>query len=590
MYVRFGSSPLAKLFAPALLGAGIASCYSTGDGIPPPINDLYFPVGVQVSFGGSVLYVANSDFDLQYNGGTLQAYDLAAIRQDVVKIIENPLADGVPRFDDTDPNAQVDCANGTPTAGRTLGETCAPPVKSDGYVRDSAVIGAFATDLLLSLPPATLETTNPPVPAGNRSFDRLFMAVRGNASITWATIARDAAGSGSATGARDASYEPFQLKCSQDGDHRCGGDHVAGNDSNEAGNTRHITMPGEPFGMTFSTDGASLVVTHQTDSKTSLVATGLSRTDTSPSTTDNAPSPSLKFVVDNVPYGGIAIAAVPHDPDAFTNTLVPFPRPSFLETTRASAAVALLRQYPDQYNGMTSEQPRPFLDVEGAFPITIGPSSIDSRGIAIDPTPRLACKAKVTPANPTSGRSQADVDADLLACAQKPARVFIANRAPASLLVGSVGGKAKAEDPFDADRLVLNTSIPLSAGPSNVYLAPVVEADGALSLRVFVICFDSATLYIYNPETELLENIVRTGLGPFAMAFEPFSLADVAAHTKVDPVNGIRPYRFGYIASFTNSFIQVLDLDNAGSTTGGRSPTFETVVFTLGRPTAPKGS
>ena len=37
--------------------------------------------------GGNVLYVANSDFDLQYNGGTIQSYDLNAIRHDVVKTI-----------------------------------------------------------------------------------------------------------------------------------------------------------------------------------------------------------------------------------------------------------------------------------------------------------------------------------------------------------------------------------------------------------------------------------------------------------------------------------------------------------------------
>src|SRR3954464_14922100 len=60
---------------------GVASCYSTGDGSPPPLNEFYYPVGLQVSAGGTVLYAVNSDFDLQFNGGTLQAYDLRLIRQ-----------------------------------------------------------------------------------------------------------------------------------------------------------------------------------------------------------------------------------------------------------------------------------------------------------------------------------------------------------------------------------------------------------------------------------------------------------------------------------------------------------------------------
>ncbi len=77
------------------------------------------------------------------------------------------------------------------------------------------------------------------------------------------------------------------------------------------------------------------------------------------------------------------------------------------------------------------------------------------------------------------------------------------------------------------------------------------------------------------------------------MAFDPFILEDVAAHKKVelDPrepalvgIPQINRYRFGYVASFTNSFVQLIDLDN------GYPNTFERVVYTLGSPTLPKGS
>src|SRR4051794_21595507 len=76
---RWGA--VATLCFVPLLGVTTASCYSTGDGSPPPLRSLYYPVGLQVSQGGTVLYAANSDFDLQYNGGTLQSYDLALIRR-----------------------------------------------------------------------------------------------------------------------------------------------------------------------------------------------------------------------------------------------------------------------------------------------------------------------------------------------------------------------------------------------------------------------------------------------------------------------------------------------------------------------------
>src|ERR1700677_912608 len=72
--------------------AGIASvapgCYNGGGGTAPPTNTFYFPVALTVSAGGHVLYAANSDFDLQWNGGTLQSYDLTGVRADTFALIQ----------------------------------------------------------------------------------------------------------------------------------------------------------------------------------------------------------------------------------------------------------------------------------------------------------------------------------------------------------------------------------------------------------------------------------------------------------------------------------------------------------------------
>lgn len=599
----------ASLAALPVLALGAVDCYSTGDGSPPPLRDLYFPVGLQVSAGGTVLYAVNSDFDLQFNGGTIQSYDLALIRRHTVDLIADPLNPNVPILD-RGKLVGLPCPAQS-RADVTLGETCAPPVDSRFYVRDTAVIGAFATDMLISKPPSQLvpqtarQPGEPPLcpmpafgtaapgcpPFGTRRFDRLFMPIRGNASLTWASVERDGPDS-IAPSDPNAPYGPFTIQCGKDGSGRCDGAHSAGEDPNETGNTRHITMPGEPFGLAISEDGESIVITHQNDTKTSLFSTGQSRLQNDTPGGDGAPNPALQFVLDGVVIGGVGVASAPHDRDAFFGTTA-FPRPAFLETTRAAPEVDLLRYYPDEFNGAvpaTSSLHRPFLDREAVFPIAVGPSGTDSRGIAIDPTPRFACKAKVLGVDPTKGRSQADVDNDLKACGQKPARVFIANRSPASLLIGEIGGNVKGEA-YNADRLVLHTAIPLSAGPSKVYLAPVVERDGALGLRVFAVCFDSATVFVYDPESEQLENVIRVGLWPFAMAFDPFTFEDVARHAQVPfdpraPGTGLRRYRFAYLASFTNSFVQVLDLDNAQP---NRS-TFERIVFTLGRPQTPKGS
>ena len=91
-----------------------------------------------------------------------------------------------------------------------------------------------------------------------------------------------------------------------------------------------------------------------------------------------------------------------------------------------------------------------------------------------------------------------------------------------------------------------------------------------------------------NPNLALIDTIY-VGPGPFAMAFDPFTLDDVAKNKPVGPDTrqdaslNLQTYRFAYVASFTQSYVQVIDLDQT-------QPTFESVVFTLGNPTPPKGS
>lgn len=593
-----------------MLGLGaVSACYSTGDGTDPPIDRFYYPVGLQVSHGGSVLYAVNSNFDLQYNGGTLQSYDLRLIRRHVLDTIADPNNPNVPRVRGANPTG-TSCPSNPPVdkqggeGGRQpLGETCAPPIDSTFYFRDAAVIGAFATDLQLSLPPDRLvpqtpkATASEPTPAaGNRRFDRLFAPVRGNASLTWADVERDAFDSVPPED-RNAPYGPFRVSCGQGGDRRCDALHEVGEDPNEVDNTRKITMPGEPFGMAMSEDGKAIVITHQNETKTSLFLTGLSRENNEGD--GSVRNPSIQFILDKVPFGGVGITPIPHDRDAFlgANDL---PRAAFLETSRVVAEVSLIRQYPDEFGGLSSAQKRPFLDLERAFPLTAAAGGTDSRGLVIDPTPRLACKANVRPVDAATNRTQADVDRDIVACARKPARAFLANRTPAALLVGDVGVSEGADGAYDPDRLLIHTSIPLSAGPSRVYLAPIVERPverpdkprerGRLALRVFVVCFDSATVFVIDPDTLALENVIRVAPGPFAMAFDPFTLDEVARHAEVEidtrePGRGLNRYRFGYLASFTQSFVQVIDLD-----AWANPATFERVVFTLGNPTNPKGS
>ncbi len=256
-------------------------------------------------------------------------------------------------------------------------------------------------------------------------------------------------------------------------------------------------------------------------------------------------------------------------------------RPAFLETNHSTAELDLLRYYDDDGSSLH----RPFISKEEIFPFTTNLGGTDSRGIAIDPTPRLACKAMAKSA------------ADTMTCADLPARVFFASRTPPSLVIGEIGGPTPNGDGYDPDLWTPSGNIPLPAGPSRVYVAPIVNIEGNYEVRIFVVNFDSSTISIYDPNCGgassssncinlALVDTIYVGPGPFAMAFDPFVLDDVAQNKPVKPDSrqtSLNTYRFGYVASFTQSFVQVIDLDQT-------QPTFESVVFTLGNPTPPKGS
>lgn len=538
---------LACLLPLALAGA----CYDGGNGTPPPTNRLNFPVGLAVSKNGGVLYVANSDFDLQFSGGTIQAYNLDRIRRDTVAAIANS------------GNCQTQTGTndaGTPTP---FGQACAPPVDASIYLSDTGdearhrtmLIGAFATGLYL-----------------NPDGDRLFVPVRGNASLTWADVTPD--------DPNDAT-KGLDIRCAIKSDSRfCDNAHQAGKlPALEHDNTRQVAMPGEPYGLAFSLDGTAAVLTHQGDTKVSLFATGKGLASN---------RVSLQFVLDGVPAGGVGVAAVPHA-TCSTDGCPPDVGPSFLLTSRLVSQLSLLRFYADE-NGVVgpSSQKRPFLVEEARFAINAAAGGSDSRGIAIDASARKRCVAEVPPSGGT--RTEDDVAADIAACQRLPARVFIANRSPASIVVGEIGSTAP-NGSYDPDRLVLFGNVPLVAGPSNVYLAPVVDQDGRYVMRLFVVCYDAQVVLVLDPSQPLpqLESVIRTGPGPFAMAFDPFDADAVARHELVPTSargDNIKKFRFAYIASFLHSYIQVVDLDGSNP----NKNTFETIVFNVGQPTPPKGS
>ena len=219
-----------------------------------------------------------------------------------------------------------------------------------------------------------------------------------------------------------------------------------------------------------------------------------------------------------------------------------------------------------------------------AAAVAINANSVgsDSRGIVIDDSQREAdyrvCQ------KPCFGLTDAARDACLqqiadsscLQSVHQPERVFVSNRAPPSLLVGAL-----TPDPSYAwgtsELPAFTDSIPLPAGPSRVVLGNVKvpgtaqsklsDAAGPYELeqRVFIVCFDSRRIYLYDPVRHVIDSIVSTGRGPFALA--------------IDESRGL-----GYVAHFTDSYLGVISLDQ-------RFPkNYAAIVASVGVPSPPRAS
>lgn len=540
----------------------VSSCFAAGEGVEPPLDRFYFPVGLAVSPGGSRLYVANSDFDLQYNGGSLQALNLARIREFIPRSCQADADCSDDSQCDLEPTSQN---GGVPShwcvarAGRNQGRPCGalpektaarrylfpgrceyvdqshPPDGGRSLVVDRVGLGAFATELLYR--------QNPGADGG-----MLYVPVRGDASLHFVEVEDDS----------ERGSVGYELECGQgsnQGD--CSEKYRAGKDPDR--NIRDLRLPQEPFGVGSTTDGTATLVTHQTEGAVSLF---VNRWD--------GKGPMLEYVAGGMPSRAIAVAPIP-EPAMITRARADGERslnyqPGFYVTFANSAELRLLRYFSE---GGASDDLRsdtiapPFLQQSGTVTIKANSAGWDSRGIAVDASARQACEAGCDGDLPCLGE-----------CAGIELQVFVANRAPDSLLVGKT---RTSRVPNSTDDLpAFYDSVPVASGASRVTVGHIIDTDGQLAPRVFVVSFDERVVAIYDPVARRVEKLVETGRGPHALAID----VDPEARTSGHPP----AYAYAYVAHFTDSYLGVVDLDQRHSRTFGQ------IVLSIGKPTAPRAA
>jgi hypothetical protein len=533
-------------FLPVFWGIALTQCFPPGEGVSPPADQIYFPVGLATDPDSKSLFVVNSDFDLQYNQGVLQRYDLERIHELVPKSCESdadcsagehcdvePNADNgeTPSYfcvDSSGPWANLPCGalDEATTSERVIApgrcDQISPSRPQDGgssLVTSSVEIGAFATDAIYRARPADA----PEGPVG-----RLLMPVRGDTTVHYVDV-----------------DEEGSLECGQgNADGRCDDRHRVGDDPDEE-NTRDVRLPVSPFGIAATADGRVVTVTHQTEGQVSLLLNDWS----------TAP-PRVEFVVGGLPSRPMELAAVPVPATVAANGLGY--QPGFLVTFRNSAEVRLLRFFDDGlFDDAQSVPARPYLADVGQSRITTNSVGSDSRGIAVDSTKRDKAEAAC------EGLEDSLLPGCLSQASAVPLGVYVANRTPPSLVLGRT--RPESGITSNSDIPSFYRTLPLTAGPSRVFVGSIINPAGERETRVFVVCFDSRLMFIYDPESDRIETEVFTGRGPHPLA--------------LDPERGV-----GYIGHFTDSYIGVIALDQ-------RFPrSYGTIIATIGTPTAPRAT
>jgi hypothetical protein len=571
-------APRASLAFIFLLGG----CFPSGEGVDPPTDrTVYFPVGLALDADASHLFIANSDFDLQYNAGTVESWDLVALRDllprgcraddqcdtDTEVCDTSSELGRVPSYwcvtrgpAASDVTSDPEHALAGPACGK-IGELSAaerqlipgrcrwilpqqrftnPFHPEHGVVHRASVrIGAFATDVVYRARPAA-------APASART-GRLFVPVRGDATLHWIDVQDDGA-----------------LECGQNEpgqDSACADDHRRGNNP-AAENTRGDSLLPEPFGIDADRDASFVMITNQTSSALGLFQNAW----TEGGGLDNGPTYQFTLQFSSGQPMGLGAVPTPWADIAAGRT----GGPDFITSFRGAAVLELVRVYPDT----NSSPPRPYAKAIESVRILANANGGDSRGLALDATLRrteeLRCAARygIDEACAIDPACAGAVGSDYQQCLEQagavPLDVLVTNRLPASLLAGQTQ-RQTIEQPGSLDLPAIQVAIALGYGPARVVVGNVTTASGARERRAFAVCFDSRRVVVYDPDRQRIETEILTGRGPQAFV--------------VDEENAL-----AYVAHFTDSYIGVVDLDQRHLRTYG------SIIGSVERPIAPRSS
>jgi hypothetical protein len=480
--MRLVSALIAAAACVAAIGCGLNQ-----EGIGPPNNQIFYPGAIRVDpTNGRWLYVVNSNSDLRYNDGTLVAVDLDAVNAD--RKLDNAWGN-CPSVNYIYPSSSPakPPANGPQT---TSAYCCWDTLDSNvlncderGYIKSAVKIGSFGSAIEIQPPDPTPDVRIRPDPDNKKKMykidprpatqkSRLFMGVRGNASITWVDA--------------DATVDPPTFDCTGDTNPddfvECNLDHRVVDEPNPNNANPVPVLPDEPYALAIDSPAP------------------VPDPDPAKSFADQQPL----FFVGHLRGGFLSAIDVTATPTLLGSFGTIFPG-----DVNGSLGVTSLTVTTSGVNTGHIFATSRFLPRAGAF------IPISSSGRNVNPYP----DPTVFLANAGDGFVSPLAGSEIRGIQVIPGinRTYLLQRTPPALVgFDTLGGQNVATDVVE-----------MCQGPTFLHMSPPyrpsIIATGATDTdtdkRLFVSCFEAGEVYVVDPYVPQIISIIEVGRGPAGLAF-----------------------------------------------------------------------
>lgn len=477
----------------------------------PPDDTFFFPTSGLMSPNGNWLYVANSNADLRFNDGTLVAVNVVQAAQD-----------RDPRYATWPACSQSDYVNPLP---RSDTPSCCWDALDGNilncderlYIQPGATvrIGSFAAGMVWQDSGYCAGVVN--------GSGRIFIAVRGDTSLTWVDVNEDPSLAFPGLGCRGNGETGMLGECTQkviDTSKNFQSNFPTSNLASEANdpNAPVVGLPDEPYALAIDQTQGFLYAGHLVGNTSVVESGGVSLFDVA--------SPSPVFV------GPFSSPFPPNGAGSFGVTAIKVhpsysggPANELFVSSRyvplVSSMVPFLPGQPEKLPGFVCGEGADVVVIPAGDTLNSGLTGSEMRGVEfLDPP------------------------------AGNPQRVFALQRLPPDLVTFDI-----TQNESGAVIPIVSSVLETCSSPTFLYKNTIGDTT-----RLYVNCFDTGEIYVFDPTIPSLVTSFQAARGPAGMVFDPSPDRQVA-----------------YVLDFSHNDVAVVDLRPG-------SPTEDHVIQRLGFP------